>query len=59
MDAEQINRIKKERWCKQLKAEYEHAPMDFLELMVDCYLNNPEQCEKIIQKHKDDEIKIL
>lgn len=57
MDEEQINKIKKEKWLKTLKEENPDTPLYFLELMVDCYLANPEETEKTIKKHMEDENK--
>jgi len=46
------------KWANELKELYPDTPLYFLELMIDCYFNNPKETEAIIEKHKNDEIKI-
>jgi hypothetical protein len=58
MEDDERTKFLKLKWTNELKEIYPFAPVPFLELMIDCYFNNPKETEAIIEKHKNDEIKI-
>lgn len=58
MEEDEKIKATKLKWANELKELYPYSPTPFLELMIDCYFNNPKETEQIIEKHKNDEIKI-
>ena len=58
MEDDERTKFLKLKWTNELKELYPFAPVPFLELMIDCYFNDPKETEAIIEKHKNDEIKI-
>lgn len=44
---------RKEIWLEQLKKENPDIESYFLDFMIDCYLLDPENTEKIIRQHNN------
>lgn len=58
MQEDEFKSQKKQQWIEELHTLYPQAPKHFLDLMIDVYFINPQECAQIIEKHMNDEIKI-